>query len=203
MQVVIVHGFFNNALFMRPMARHLTAAGHTCHVPTLTPCDARSGLVTMAAQLRDYVQGALRDAQPFAIVGFSMGALVARYFLQELGGHERARAFYSIAGPHKGTGYASLYPGAGARDMRPKSAFLRDLDRSAAKLQSIPQVCYWTPSDVLIKPAESAVFSGAESVQIPSFSHALMLLDERLFTDIEGRLALLDQSEADARSSLE
>jgi triacylglycerol lipase len=201
MHVVIVHGFFNNALFMRPMARHLTAAGHSCHVPTLTPCDARSGLVAMAAQLRDHVKDALPDGQQFAIVGFSMGALVARYYLQELGGHEHAKAFYSIAGPHQGTRYADFYPGAGARDMRPKSAFLRDLDRSSAKLQSIPQVCYWTPSDVLIQPGESAVFSGAESVRIPSFSHALMLLDERLFIEMEGRLALLDQSEADARSS--
>ncbi|MFZ4764081.1 MAG: esterase/lipase family protein [Roseimicrobium sp.] len=203
MNVVIVHGFVNNALFMRPMARHLTAAGHTCHVPTLTPFDARPGLVAMAAQLRGHVKGALPDGAPFAIVAFSMGALVARYYLQELGGHERAKAFYSIAGPHKGARYADFYPGAGTRDMRPKSAFLRDLDRSSSKLQGLPQVCYWTPNDVLIHPAEAAVLCGAESVQIPSFSHALMLLDKRLFTEMEGRLALLDQSETDARSSRE
>ena len=192
MHLVLVHGFFNNAFFMGWMSRYLSAEGHVCHVPTLKPSDGRHGLDALASQLKMYVDDVLPADEPFAIAGFSMGALVVRFYLQELGGHERARAYFSIAGPHHGTPYARFYPGAGARDMRPGSPFLEVLEHYAPLVQALPKICYWTPHDVLIHPPESAVFTGAESVKIASYSHALLLLDKRLFADIARRLVLLD-----------
>ena len=81
------------------MARHLAGDGHHCLVPSLKPSDGRDGLPAMARQLQDFLEGELEEGERFALVGFSMGTLITRYYLQELDGHRRVKAFFSISGP--------------------------------------------------------------------------------------------------------
>ncbi len=191
MNIVLVHGFLNRGGILSRLAAHLTAAGHRCFVPTLTPADARGGLPAMAAQLADYIEGAVPRTERFVLVGFSMGALLSRYYLQELGGRTRAIAFFSLCGPHAGTVNAYLYPSAGARQMRPGSEFLAGLDATAERLRGLPIVCYWTPYDLMIRPLASARWSPGESVRIPVLVHSLMVFDRRLYKDIAVRIEKL------------
>jgi triacylglycerol lipase len=136
MKVVLVHGFKDTGKVMGKLADHLTREGHECLVPTLDPHDAREGLPMMAHQLHGILEEKLPGEERFALVGFSMGALISRYYLQELGGHERAEAFFSISGPHEGTWAAYLHSGEGVNQMRPGSSFLNDLQRSSRRLES-------------------------------------------------------------------
>lgn len=194
MNVILVHGFLNRGGILRRVARHLTDSGHACFLPSLRPCDARQGLRALAYQLSDYIEANLGPRQRFALVGFSMGAIVARYYLQELRGWERAEAFFSIAGPHGGTLTAYLYPGAGVAELRPGSPFLRALDASAHRLARIPFTCYWTPFDLMIRPLTSARWPGAEHVRILTPLHSLLVVDSRLCRDIERRLAAIGRA---------
>lgn len=194
MNIVLVHGFLNSGGILRRLAAHLTGAGHTCFIPTLKPCDARCGLPALADQLGRFISESLPDASHFAIAGFSMGALVSRYYLQELGGYRRSDAFFSICGPHEGTLSAYMYPGEGVYQMRLNSKLLAQLDQTANRLDGIPITCYWTPFDLMIRPISSARWSRAELVRIPALIHSLILFDQRLYRDIEQRLSLMQPS---------
>lgn len=173
---------------MAPLSRHLTAKGHTCFAPTLKPRDARCGIAALAQQLKRSIDEALPREAAFTLIGYSMGALVSRYYLQELGGAVRTRAFFSLAGPHHGTILAHLYPGVGARDMRPGSALLQQLARSAAVCASVPTVCYWTPFDTMILPLASARLSGTEHMRVRWTLHPIMTFSRQIKCDIARRL---------------
>ncbi len=188
MKVVLVHGFLDSGRIMGSLARHLDGDGHHCLVPSLKPSDGRAGLPAMARQLQEFLDGKLDEGERFALVGFSMGTLISRYYLQELDGHRRVEAFFSIRGPHDGTWTAYLYPGEGVRQMRPGSSFLRSLDDSTHRLESLPVTCYWTPFDLMIIPAGSCRWSRGEEVCIPSLVPRWMVSDRRLLNDLSGRL---------------
>ena len=188
MKVVLVHGFQDNGTVMGKLASHLAEQGHECLVPTLDPHDAREGLPMMALQLHGLLEEQLASGERFALVGFSMGALIARYYLQELGGHQRADAFFSISGPHEGTWAAYLHSSEGVNQMRPGSTFLHDLKTSSHRLESLAITSYWTPFDLIVIPAESSRWSMGEEVCIPTMLHHWMISDSRLMKDISSRL---------------
>ncbi len=188
MKVVLVHGFLDSGRVMESMANHLSGDGHHCLVPSLKPSDGRDGLPAMARQLQDFLEGELEEGERFALVGFSMGTLITRYYLQELDGHRRVNAFFSISGPHDGTWTAYLYPGEGVRQMRPGSSFVRSLDASVHRLESLSVTCYWTPFDLMIIPADSCRWNRGDEVRIPSLIHRWMVSDRRLLNDLSDRL---------------
>jgi triacylglycerol lipase len=191
MNVVLVHGFLNRGGILRGLARHLTSIGHTCFVPSLKPCDARCGIPVLADQLGQFINASLSNDSRFSIIGFSMGALIVRYYLQELGGHLRIDSFFSICGPHAGTLTAYIYPSQGVYQMRPRSEFLTRLDQSADRLAGVPITCYWTPFDLMVLPHKSAKWPRAEHVRIPAPIHSMVVFDRRLYRDVEQRLAVV------------
>src|SRR5690349_13788574 len=85
MNVVLVHGFLDRASIMSGLVRHLAPA-HACFAPTLKPSDARGGLSPLAGQLKTFVASAFPPNARFALIGYSMGAIIGRHYLQELGG---------------------------------------------------------------------------------------------------------------------
>ena len=191
MNIILVHGFLNRGGILGGLKRHLTSAGHQCFAPSLKPCDARCGLPALAVQLGEFIDATLPAGARFALVGFSMGALISRYYLQELGGYRRVDAFFSIGGPHAGTVSAYAYPSQGVCQMRPKSDFLAQLDRSVDRLAGMPVACYWSPYDLMIRPSASAQWQRGEQVRIPALIHSLMVFDRRLYRDVERRLSAL------------
>lgn len=188
MNIVLVHGFFDSARKMSRLACELSAAGHTCFAPPLKPSDGRSGLELLARQLDDYIGSILPRGTRLVLVGFSMGAVVCRCYLQLLGGYQRTDAFFSIAGPHGGTLMAYFYPGRGAREMRPGSSLIKKLEATADRLSGIPVVSYWCPMDTMIVPGSSARMAGADQIRLVWGIHAALPFDRRIHRDIKERL---------------
>jgi triacylglycerol lipase len=124
------------------------------------------------------------------VVGFSMGALVSRWWIQRGGGKALARVFVSISGPHHGTLGAWGLPLAGVRQMRPRSPFLLDLARDPDPWGDVAVHCLYTPYDLMIVPATSSILPGARSVEaIPVPLHRWMISDERVLDAVAARLA--------------
>ena len=196
MHVILVHGFFNRGGILGRLAAHLVRAGHTCYTPTLKPFDARNGLPDLSTKLDEYISQNLPADTRFALVGFSMGAIVCRHYFQKLSGAQRVLAFYSIAGPHEGTWTAYFYPSLGVRQLRRGSRFLRELNDSADEMPSIPVTCYWTPIDLMICPVSSARWVKGEAVCIPTLMHSLLIFNKKLFVDIAERLSAISPDEA-------
>jgi pimeloyl-ACP methyl ester carboxylesterase len=187
--VVVVHGIFDSAERIDPLTRGLCARGvGPLSAIDLTPRYSTPPLEVFAQQLASFVAETLHafGATELDLVGFSMGALVTRLYLQELATGVRVRRFVSISGPHRGTQVARLAPKgwprlAGVAQMKPHSALLVRLGDDAGVLAPIRVHCLYTPFDAMIVPASSGVLRGATSVhRIPVLVHRLMLHDARV-----------------------
>lgn len=175
MNIVLVHGIFRSGRNMHKLAQALRAQGHQCWTPTLRPSDGRCGLEALAQQLKSYIHAHVPPNTPLVLIGFSMGSIVSRVYLQLLGGAARVQAFIAISGPQQGTQLAWLGWGQGARDMRPGSSLLQKLHATAHRLQTLTLLNYWTPYDLVIVPAANSRWQQAQhQYAMPVWLHALM-----------------------------
>src|SRR5207253_4010466 len=120
-----VHGIWDTGSVFSSIQGALKQGGWAAvHAIDLVPNDGSVDIPEMAKQVD---AAASRLGPRIDLVGFSMGALVSRYWLQRLGGRERVRRFISISGPHRGTLTAWLSGKPGAVQMRPNSALIEGL----------------------------------------------------------------------------
>lgn len=190
--VLLVHGIWDSARRLEPLRRGLLARGlGDVTAVDLRPNTGSAPLERLGAQVDAAAQEALsRSADGrLDLVGFSMGALVSRWWLQRGGGRGRVRSFVSISGPHQGTLGAWALPLAGVRQMRPGSAFLRELAADPDPWGEAAVHCLYTPFDLMIVPPSSGVLPGARSVQaLPVPLHRLMISDARALDAVAGCL---------------
>lgn len=193
--MILVHGIFDTGKSMRRLAAALEGNGHQCWCPNLVPNDGSIGLEQLARQLAAVVREVSDEGESYVLVGFSMGAIVSRLFLQEFEEGRRVAAFFSISGPHSGSLMAWFGRGEGARELRPGSEFLNRLNDGAERLNGMESVCYWTPFDLMIFPARSALWRKAgERIIIWAVAHPLMLRNAKLARDLLARIEKLDLS---------
>jgi triacylglycerol lipase len=171
------------------MKLELERRGHPVHALDLVPNTGGVSLPELALQLESYVSAHFSEEQRLDIVGFSMGGLVSRYYMQRLGGIQRVRRFVAIGTPHRGTWTAYLWSNPGIRDMRPGSAFLEDLNRDIEQFESISFTSIWTPFDLMIVPYTSSRARVGRSFQVRTLIHALLIVDPRVLQLVAGILS--------------
>jgi triacylglycerol lipase len=186
--VILVHGIHSDANCMRRMGKYLRAQGRTVYAPSLTPCTGMVPMETLAEQLAKFADQHV-PGKKFDLVAFSMGGLVSRYYVQRLGGAKRVEHFITMATPHQGTRMAFLHPGEGARQMRPRSPFLRDLEKDAHLLKNVKFTSFYTPLDTVIVPARSSAVPQARNVSMWATIHPSFLLEKRCLKAVAGVLA--------------
>lgn len=187
-KVVLVHGIFDTRFTMIPLRRAIEEGGYECFTPSLRPVDGRKGLEPLARQLRDAIDDEWDDHPRISIVAFSMGGLVARHYLQNLGGAARCDSFHTIATPHQGTYIAWLYPGRGTAQMRPGSEFLRNLGRTESALDGLALTSYRNPLDVVMLPTDSPHWERANNIRLWSALHPTLMWERELHEDLLRRL---------------
>ncbi len=183
--VLLVHGIWDTGAKLGPIARALSAAGAPAtDAITLSRTDGSAPLLELG---REVAAAAEALGPRVDLVGFSMGALVCRAYVQRLGGRERVRRFVSIAGPHAGTIWArSAGPRArGVRDMRPGSPLLRDLAGDADPWGEVEVHTLWTPFDLMIVPPRSSRLPRAKSeTTLPIALHRWLVTDPRAIAHV-------------------
>lgn len=176
---------------MAPLVDGLRARGvEHVHACDLVPAWGSASLPSLADLVRRGVAALFEQhGAPVDLIGFSMGALVARWFLQRAGGTAQVRRFVSIAGPHHGTLSAYALPLAGPRDMRPGSALLRELAADPDPWGPVQVHCVYTPYDLMILPPRSSILPGARSVRaIPVKMHRFLVTDPRVHDHVAALL---------------
>ncbi len=118
-RVVLVHGIFESGKKFRTFKDHLEARGFEVYVPALDHPDGRGGLEKLAVGLKRDIDKKFGPKAPISIVGFSMGGIVSRQYLQHLGGAARCENFITISSPHHGTALALGLSDAGSRTNAP------------------------------------------------------------------------------------
>ncbi|MBD2444489.1 triacylglycerol lipase [Dolichospermum sp. FACHB-1091] len=177
--VLLVHGINDTGAVFDKMALYLRQRGLSVYTVDLVPNNGAEVLDKLAQQVANYINAIFTPEQPLDLVGFSMGGIVSRYYIQRLGGIERVQRFISISSPHKGTviAYGSWLPG--CVQMRPNSHFLEDLNSDVQMLKKINFTSIWTPYDLMILPATSSQLGIGKEVTLPVLLHPLMLTDTR------------------------
>jgi len=182
--VLLVHGLWDSLLRIDPLLQGLRVRGiEQVQGFDLLPSNGRAPIAELALQVAKRADALRRESgsQQIDLIGFSMGALAARCYLQQGGGREHVRRFISISGPHAGTWTAFALPFAGVRDMRPQSALLRALEAEADPFGSVEVHCIYTPLDLMIVPATSSILRGAHSIhRVPIPLHRWMIRDPRV-----------------------
>ncbi|MEO1620685.1 MAG: alpha/beta fold hydrolase [Cyanobacteria bacterium J06632_3] len=153
--VVLVHGLWNTVDIFWRLRSHLAQFNRPVYGLSMAPNNGDIGIDEQAHQLKAYIESALPPEQSFDLVGFSMGGLVSRYYLQRLNGLNRVQRFVTIATPHYGSAMAWGRWNIGGRQLRPGSKFLRDLNQDLYTLESLNITTIWTPWDLLVVPATS------------------------------------------------
>ncbi|MER6916985.1 alpha/beta fold hydrolase [Streptomyces sp. NPDC000594] len=174
--VVLLHGFVDNrsvfVLLRRSLARHgwrhLECLNHsplTCDIPTAAEALGRRIEEICARTGRERVD----------VVGHSLGGLIARYYIQCLGGDRRVRTLVTLGTPHSGTTVAPLADAHPVvRQMRPGSAVIEELRRPAPGCRT-RFVSFWSDLDRVMAPVETAQLEHpdliTENVQVTGVGH--------------------------------
>jgi len=186
--VILVHGFADNSGKMRALAAYLRARGWTVYTPTVSPSWGQVGLDVLARQLAAYIDATLPRGEKFDLVGFSMGALVSRYYLQRMDGARRVTRFVTLGAPHHGSMLAWFIQNDGCRQMRPGSNFLNDLNSDPAAFQTVRLTSIWTPFDLSIIPSVSSEMPQARNCRINVILHPLLVFDRRCLSTVAAAL---------------
>jgi triacylglycerol lipase len=110
-----------------------------------------SGRVSLEA-LGKALSAELRQLDsPVNLIGYSMGGLVIREALRQSPG-AKVEKVALLNSPHRGSAAAFFVPLSACREMRPGSAFLRQLD---AAPWTYPTLVTWCPYDLMVFPGSS------------------------------------------------
>ncbi len=174
-RVVLVNGIYNSGERLRKMGRRLESLGWQAYPISLRPNDGSVSFAAMAEQLDSFVRAHIPAGEKFDLVGFSMGGLVCRYYVQKMDGYRRVRRFVTLSTPNHGTIWAWLSGRAGVKQMRPGSAMLEELNADAGKLAPLDYTSIYTPLDLTIVPPSSSRMEVARNVVSWVPFHALMI----------------------------
>lgn len=174
--LILVHGFKDTNRKLGPMARHLWTHGYEVHAPTLAPSWGQIPLADLSGQLADFIRRKVGDHRPVVLIGFSMGGLICRHYIQRRNGRARTSRLITIASPHGGTLTAHTFERPGCLDMRRGSPFLQDLDSDIDTLRSVDFTSFWTPFDLMILPASSSLTPASRNIRLLLPAHPLMVL---------------------------
>jgi len=181
--VLLVHGMYSSGKDMADMRSYLEARGFSQVVAMdLSANDGTVGIADLSQEVAVAAERLRKETGQARIdvVGYSMGAMVSRHFLQRRGGKDIVRRFVSIAGPHHGVVAGLLSHRPGARDMRPESALVQDLEADTNPFGSVEVFDFWFPLDPVIVPSFSAILRGSRlSCPFLVKSHGDMIHDEK------------------------
>ena len=171
--VVLVHGFGGNAASWSVLERRLSLAGFTSLHVTYSPFARCVSDVALA--LVDDCHDAMRRAGADAVhlIGYSLGGVVVRYAVQELGLEPHVRTAVTVASPHRGTLAAQLGRGTVAAALTPGSRMLEDL-RRRARPSGVRWVSYYSDRDLVVRPSSSRLEERAlraTNVLLPGVGH--------------------------------
>jgi pimeloyl-ACP methyl ester carboxylesterase len=137
---------------------------------THAPC---VGIRRIARQLEEVVRR-LPPGARITIVGHSLGGVVARWFVQEMGGHARVVRTISLASPFRGVNVPQWLVGA---DLHEQSVLLRRL-RHGAHVCCVPHTSIVGAEDAVVGGVETACLGVGEVVVLPKRGHNALLFDE-------------------------
>ncbi|MFH8464286.1 lipase family alpha/beta hydrolase [Streptomyces sp. NPDC017991] len=201
--VVLLHGFIDNrsvfVLLRRSLAQHGRQQIESLNYSPLT-CDIRAAAELLGRHIEEICERTGR--RQVDIVGHSLGGLIARYYVQRLGGDVRVRTLVTLGTPHAGTRVVPLMNAHPIiRQMRPGSGVLEELREPAPHCRT-RFVSFWSDLDQLMDPLETACIEHpdllAQNVRVSGIGHLALPVHPAVAAGIR---EALDVEEETARAT--
>jgi triacylglycerol esterase/lipase EstA (alpha/beta hydrolase family) len=173
--VLLIHGILCNRAVWSALQARLRAAGFTS-VMAVNLEPPWADLEQLAASVQRELLALYRRSQGarVAIVAHSMGGLIARVLLRNLG-PEFISGIVTLASPHHGTRLASGLGCPATRQMARSSTWLRDLNAAQEGRFTVPVVSIYSLEDNLLAPADTARLEGAKLHELRGLGHLALL----------------------------
>jgi pimeloyl-ACP methyl ester carboxylesterase len=158
--LVVLPGLADNASIFRELKQSLENCG-AGPVVSFSYSSLLGSVQTAAARLAVQIEElcTVSGASTVDMVGHSLGGLIARYYVQRLGGHARVATVVTLATPHSGTIAAKLpSPLPLIRQLRPGSDLLVELTEPAPGCPT-RFVAFAGDRDELILPSRNALLN--------------------------------------------
>jgi hypothetical protein len=194
--IILVHGIVDNRSVFTMLRRGLRRRGFG-RVVTVNYSSINGDVRLLADLLGELVEEVCEETgfERVHVVGHSLGGLVARYYVQRLGGDERVHTLVTLGSPHAGTLPAYVLPHPLVRQLRPGSDVVRELDEPAQGCRT-RFVAVWSDLDQMIVPQRSGRIVHpdlqARNVFVRGVGHMSLPVDGRVVHEICTTLAHLD-----------
>lgn len=195
--ILLVHGMVDNRSVFTLLRRALRRRGFG-QVLTLNYSPFTSDVRAAAEQLAALVEKTCEETghERVHVIGHSLGGVVARYYVQRMGGDARVHTLCTLGSPHGGTVAAHLLPSRLVRQLRPGSELLTELAAPSPGCRT-RFVAFWSDLDQLIVPKRSARVDhpdlAARNVLLRGVGHMSLPIDGRVVHQIATLLAHLDE----------
>ena len=191
--VVLLPGAFGQELlYWNVWQRRLERDGYRVYAASF-PKFTFSDLKLCAKFLQEKIELVLEaeGADRVALVGHSMGGIVARWHLKYQDGGKTASSLACLATPHHGTWTAATAPVlTGTRQIVPGSPFLVELNDERVSHGGVPILNVWTRWDGVVVPSQSAFLDvpGVVNREVPYVGHWGLLVSRRAYRWIKDGL---------------
>ena len=192
--IFLVHGLWNNPKLFEKLIKKIKEDDHQLFTPHLPHKYGNTSLSRLAVDLDFKIKELVGNEKEIDIVGFSMGGLISRFWLQKQNGFLRTKRFFSIGTPHFGTYTAQMIPSflmPGIADMKRGSSFLSELNNDLSSLKKIECTSFFTKWDLMSFPGWQAKLPTGDSYHLPVLTHkelitntkSLEILADKIFLD--------------------
>jgi pimeloyl-ACP methyl ester carboxylesterase len=183
--VVFIHGYLANRASFLPLGGYLAAKGYRSQLSfEYRPGDTiEQAAIKLKQFLKHHVRGGRID-----LVCHSLGGLVARVYLQELGGFRRVDRCITIGTPHHGTYNAYWLWTRVGEDLRPNSVLLNRLESTKDNAACVKFLAIGGGADRIVLPPHHAQFA-ERNLHFPDIGHQGLLFSHSVFRQISQHLA--------------
>jgi pimeloyl-ACP methyl ester carboxylesterase len=194
--IILLHGLVDNGSIFVTLRRSLRRRGFG-RVITLNYSPLSQDLRQVARRLGELVERTCEETgyEKVHVVGHSLGGVIARYYVQRLGGDARVHTLCTLGSPHTGTWTARLLPTPLVKQLRPGSEVMAELAEPARV--STRFVAFWSDLDELIVPKAAARLDHpdllARNVLLRGVGHMSLPINSRVVREIAALLAHLDE----------
>ena len=172
--IFLIHGLWNNPKLFEKLIKKIKEDDYQVYRPHLPHKYGNTSLRRLARDLDYKIEELVGPEMEIDIVGFSMGGLISRFWLQNYNGFLRTKRFISIGTPHFGTYTAQLIPTffmPGIAEMKRGSKFLSQLNNDLTSLEKVACTSFYTKWDLMSFPGWQAKLPIGYSSHLPVLTH--------------------------------
>ena len=189
--IILIHGLWNTADIFSSITSKLDEKGVEYFVPTLKHKYGMTSIVELTNLLNELIIEKYGLEKELDILGFSMGGIIGRYWINKMNGYKRTRQFITVGSPHKGTLASQLvpmYPFKGISEMKINSFLLRDLSKHDYLLRRIKCISFFTYWDLMVFPGWRANLNSGEKISLNIYKHKNLVRNQSAVDIIIERL---------------